>query len=96
MGIVCEKYADKIIFTNDNPRYEDPMEIIKDLISKLSSNKFMIILNRKDAIGYAIKNSSAKDIIVILGKGNEDYQEIKGVKYPYNDKDVLYNLLAKD
>ena len=96
MGMACEKYADRIIFTNDNPRYEDPIEIIKDLISKLSSNKFMIILNRKDAIGYAIKNSSAKDIIVILGKGNEDYQEIKGVKYLYNDKDVLYNLLAKD
>lgn len=93
IGQICEDLADEIIFTNDNPRFEEPIEIIFDLIKDIKKRNYLIILNRKKAIEYAVEESKPHDIIAILGKGAEGYQEIQGVKYPFNDKMILNNLL---
>lgn len=96
----CE-YSTKAIFTSDNPRSEDPMEILKDMETGLSSaakRKYISIADRKEAIKTAVSFSKPEDIILIAGKGHEKYQEIKGVKHPFDDKQVLmemFELLGK-
>ena len=87
MGKVAQKYSDKVILTSDNPRFENPFAIIEDIRSGAKTAE--VIENRKEAIIFAIDNSSKGDTILVLGKGAEDYQEIKGVKYPYSDKSVI-------
>lgn len=96
----CE-FSTKAIFTSDNPRSEDPLEILKDMETGLSSSakrKFISIADRKEAVKTAVSFSQPEDIILIAGKGHEKYQEIKGVKYPFDDKQVLmemFELLGK-
>lgn len=96
----CE-YSTKAIFTSDNPRSEDPLEILKDMEVGLSSSakrKYISIADRKEAIKTAVSLSKQEDIILVAGKGHEKYQEIKGVKYPFDDKQVLlemFELLGK-
>jgi UDP-N-acetylmuramoyl-L-alanyl-D-glutamate--2,6-diaminopimelate ligase len=96
----CE-YSHKAIFTSDNPRSEDPLEILKDMETGLSSaarRKYISIADRKESIKTAVSLSKPEDIILIAGKGHEKYQEIKGVKYPFDDKQVLmemFELLGK-
>lgn len=98
--VACE-HSNRIIFTSDNPRSEDPLEIIKDMESGISvscKRKFISIADRKEAIKTAISLSKAEDIVLIAGKGHEKYQEIKGIKYPFDDKAVLsemFELLNK-
>ena len=87
----CE-HSDKAIFTSDNPRSEDPAQIIKDMEEGLpvaAKRKYISIVDRKEAIKTAISLANAEDIVLIAGKGHEKYQEIKGVKYPFDDKQVL-------
>lgn len=96
MGGIAAKYADIIYLTNDNPRYEDENEIINDIIMGINKEKYYVILDRKMAIFEAIKNSDSNDIIAILGKGNEKYQEIKGIKHCYNDKDYINELINNE
>ena len=82
MGEVSGKLADLTIITSDNPRFEEPLDIIEDIKTGISktTGKHVDIPDRKEAIKYAIKNAQNGDIIVLAGKGHEDYQEIKGVK----------------
>ena len=94
MGEVSGKLADLTIITSDNPRYEEPQDIIEDIKTGIgrTDGKYVEICDRKEAIAYAIAHGEPGDIIVLAGKGHEDYQEIKGVKYPM-DEDIL---LMKD
>lgn len=101
MGKVACEYSNRAIFTSDNPRSEDPLEILKDMETNLTTaerRKFISISDRKEAIKTAVSLSKPEDIILVAGKGHEKYQEIKGVKHPFDDKEVLlemFELLAK-
>lgn len=94
--VACE-HSNKVIFTSDNPRNEDPLAIIQDMKSGVSitqKKKFISIPDRKEAIKTAVLMSHAEDIILVAGKGHEKYQEVKGVKYPFDDKVVLMDMLT--
>lgn len=98
MGEVSGKYADLTIITSDNPRDENPQDIIDDIkigIDK-TSGKYVSIVDRKDAIRYAMSIGKKHDIIVLAGKGHEDYQEIKGVKYPMDERILIKEILEED
>ena len=95
MGEVSGKYADLTIITSDNPRFEEPQDIINDIkigIEK-TTGQYIEICDRKEAIAYAIHNAQPGDIIVLAGKGHEDYQEIKGVKYPMDERILIADIL---
>jgi UDP-N-acetylmuramoyl-L-alanyl-D-glutamate--2,6-diaminopimelate ligase len=84
MGQVACEYSDKAIFTSDNPRTEDPYQILKDMEAELSVDnrrKFISIANRREAIKTAVSLAGKEDIILVAGKGHEKYQEIRGVKH---------------
>lgn len=95
MGEVSGKYADFTIITSDNPRFEEPLDIMKDIETGMNKTdgKYIMIEDRKEAIRYAIENGEHGDIIVLAGKGHEDYQEIKGVKYPMDERDLIKDIL---
>lgn len=97
MGSVSGRYADFTIITSDNPRDEDPQAIIDDIKTGISETDgiYAEIPDRKDAIRYAIENANDGDIIVLAGKGHEDYQEIKGVKYPMDERDLIHDILTE-
>ena len=101
MGEVACKHSDKVIFTSDNPRSEDPQQILTDMEATLSSaarRKYLSIVDRKQAIKTAVSMAQPEDIVLIAGKGHEKYQEIKGVKHHFDDKEVLkemFELLNK-
>jgi len=97
MGEVSGRIADLTIITSDNPRDEEPQAIIDDIKTGISktSGKFVEIIDRKDAIRYAITNGKKNDIIVLAGKGHEDYQEIKGVKYPMDERILIKEILEE-
>jgi UDP-N-acetylmuramoyl-L-alanyl-D-glutamate--2,6-diaminopimelate ligase len=98
--VACE-HSDKAIFTSDNPRSEDPAQIIKDMEEGLAAaykRKYISIVDRKEAIKTAISLAKQADIILIAGKGHEKYQEIKGVRNHFDDKEVVkefFELLDK-
>jgi UDP-N-acetylmuramoyl-L-alanyl-D-glutamate--2,6-diaminopimelate ligase len=95
MGAAACEYSDKVIFTSDNPRSEDPDQIIRDIeegLNTAAKRKYISITDRKEAIRTALNLASAEDILLIAGKGHEKYQEIKGVKYPFDDKEILTGL----
>ncbi len=95
MGRVAKKFASKLIITSDNPRSENPNAIIADIISGIErDNSVFIEPDRKKAIKKALEMRASEDLVVILGKGDEDYQEIKGVKHPFSDKEVVRELLG--
>jgi len=85
MGKVACDIADHVIFTSEDPRKEKPENIIREMTSKITSNNYEIILNRKFAINYAIASAKSNDIIVITGKGNDNYFEDNNNIYPYSD-----------
>ncbi len=96
MAAVACKYSNKIIFTSDNPRSEDPMEIIREMqtgVGPTDAKKTLVMVDREEAIKTACMLAKEKDIILVAGKGHENYQEIKGVKYPFDDKEVLSRML---
>jgi UDP-N-acetylmuramoyl-L-alanyl-D-glutamate--2,6-diaminopimelate ligase len=87
----CE-HSDKAIFTSDNPRSEDPAQIIRDMEQGLPASakrKYISIVDRREAIKTAISLANSDDIVLIAGKGHEKYQEIKGVKYHFDDKEIV-------
>jgi UDP-N-acetylmuramoyl-L-alanyl-D-glutamate--2,6-diaminopimelate ligase len=96
----CE-HSDKAIFTSDNPRSEDPLQIIKDMEEGLPAalrRKYIAIADRREAIKTAISLAKPDDIVLIAGKGHEKYQDIKGVKHHFDDKEIvneLFELLEK-
>jgi UDP-N-acetylmuramoyl-L-alanyl-D-glutamate--2,6-diaminopimelate ligase len=98
--VACE-YSDKVIFTSDNPRNEDPLDIIKDMeagVGVAARKKYISIADRREAIKTAVSLSNKEDIILIAGKGHEKYQEVNGVKNDFDDKKILkemFELLEK-
>ena len=98
--VACE-YSDKVILTSDNPRSEDPLEILKDMqagVNAAAKKKVISIADRKEAIKTAVSLAGNDDIVLIAGKGHEKYQDIKGVKYDFDDKKILnemFELLEK-
>lgn len=98
--VACE-YSDKVIFTSDNPRSEDPLEILKDMqagVNAVTKKKVISIADRKEAIKTAVSLANHEDIVLIAGKGHEKYQDIKAVKYDFDDKKILnemFELLEK-
>jgi UDP-N-acetylmuramoyl-L-alanyl-D-glutamate--2,6-diaminopimelate ligase len=98
MGEVSGNLADLTIITSDNPRFEEPLDIIADIKVGMekTKGKYVEIPDRKEAIRYAIKHGEPGDIIVLAGKGHEDYQEIKGVKYPMDERVLIQEILSEE
>lgn len=91
--------SDKVIITSDNPRFEEPQDIINDMLAGLDkddSRKVLSIADRKEAIRTACMLSEPGDVILIAGKGHENYQEIKGVKHHFDDKEVLKDIFSNE
>ncbi|MCR5829808.1 MAG: UDP-N-acetylmuramoyl-L-alanyl-D-glutamate--2,6-diaminopimelate ligase [Lachnospiraceae bacterium] len=95
MGEVSSRLADLSVVTSDNPRFEKPSDIIDDILVGVKKDKgeYIVIENRREAIDYVIKNGKPDDIILLAGKGNEDYQEICGKKYPFDERVVIAELM---
>lgn len=97
MGEISGKFADFTVITSDNPRYEEPMDIIweieKGVLSE--SKNYVIAEEREEAVAYALKFAAAGDVVLVAGKGSERYQEIFGIKRPYNDKDTIKELISE-
>ena len=97
MGEVSGRLADLTIITSDNPRFEEPQAIIDDIKTGIgrTNGKYVEICDRKEAIRYAIEHGEPGDVIVLAGKGHEDYQEIRGVKYPMDERVLIAEVLEK-
>lgn len=100
MAAIAAKYSDKVLFTSDNPRFEDPEQIIDDMVKGLdlfqeNQDNYIIIPNRKEAVKVACITAASGDIILVAGKGHEKYQEIKGKRIHFNDKKILHELLNR-
>lgn len=95
MGEMAGKYSDYCIITEDNNRFEEFDDIAKDILVGISKTKceYTIIPDRKTAIKYAIENGKKGDIIMLIGKGHEDYKEIKGKRYPFDERVVIKEIL---
>ncbi len=94
MGQRAERWSDVIILTSDNPRSEDPTGIIEDILKGIrDKNKVLVIPDRKEAIREAMSMARKGDLVAVLGKGHETYQEVKGVKYPFSDREVIKEFL---
>ena len=92
------KQSDRVIITSDNPRFEDPQDIINDMLSGLDKQqmkKVVAITDRREAIRTACMMAQKGDVILIAGKGHEDYQEIKGVKHHFDDREVVRDIFAQ-
>ena len=96
MGEASGRLSDLSVITEDNSRFEDVMDIIEDIKTGLhkTEGEYVVVPNRKDAIRYCIENAQDGDIIVLAGKGHEDYQEIKGVKYHMDERELVAEILA--
>lgn len=97
MGEVSGRMADLTIITSDNPRTEEPQAIIDDIKTGIekTDGRYVEICDRKEAIAYAIDHGEPGDIIVLAGKGHEDYQEINGVKYPMDERVLIQEILEE-
>lgn len=95
MGEVVGRYADYSIITSDNPRYENPKDIINDILKGIKNTniEYKIIVDRKEAIKYALYNARPKDIIIFFGKGHETYTIIDGKTYPFDEREIVSNYL---
>ena len=98
MAHVSGRLADFTIITSDNPRFEEPEAILDDIEHgmKETNGAYIKIVNRKEAIAYAIHHGQPGDVIVLAGKGHEDYQEIKGVKYHMDERELIQEILEED
>ncbi len=101
MGEVACEHSDRVIFTSDNPRSEDPQQILADMeegLSVSSRRKYVAIVDRAQAIKMAISMAKPEDIVLVAGKGHEKYQEVKGIKHHFDDKEIVqevFELLGK-
>ncbi len=96
MGEIAGRFSDFAIVTSDNPRSENPMDIIASVEDgvKKSGCEYIVIENRREAIEYALKNASKNDVIILAGKGHENYQEINGGKHPFDEKEIVAEILG--
>lgn len=93
------RQSDKVIITSDNPRFEEPQDIINDMLAGLNKNdmqKVLSIADRKEAIRTACMLAKPQDVILIAGKGHENYQEIKGIKHHFDDKEIVNEIFANE
>ncbi len=97
MGEVSGKLSDFTVITSDNPRFEEPETIIADIVTgiKKTDGKYVTITDRKEAIKYALSHAEDRDVIVLAGKGHEDYQEIRGKKYHMDERELLAEALQE-
>lgn len=95
MAKIATELSDFVVFTSDNPRDENPNDIIDDMIRNLEYNNYEIIINRKDAIEKSIQMLTKSDILLVLGKGHEDYQIINGKKIDFDDKKVVLEIIGR-
>lgn len=97
MGEISGKYADLSVITSDNSRYESFEDIANDILvgMKKTNGKYIIIADRKAAIKYCIENAQDGDVILILGKGHEDYQEINGERHPFDERVVINDIMKE-
>ena len=89
------RYSDRVIITSDNPRFEEPQDIINDMLAGLDKEdmrKTISIADRKEAIKAACMLAEKGDVILVAGKGHENYQDVKGVKHHFDDKEILKEL----
>ena len=98
MGEVSSRLADLTVVTSDNPRNEDPMDIINDILVGVhkADGKYVTIPDRKEAIEYCMKNALDGDIVVLAGKGHEDYQEICGVKHHMDERELIADIIKEN
>ena len=98
MAQTAAKLSDKVIITSDNPRFEEPQDIINDMLAGLDNKqmkKVVSIVDRKEAIRTACMMAEKGDVILIAGKGHEDYQEIKGVKHHFDDREIVREIFSE-
>jgi UDP-N-acetylmuramoyl-L-alanyl-D-glutamate--2,6-diaminopimelate ligase len=98
MGEMSGKLADLSVVTADNSRFENVMDIIADIEVGLhkTDGKYLVIPDRKEAIRYCMDHAEDGDVVVLAGKGHEDYQEIKGVKYHLDEREVIRDILKAE
>ncbi|MCK5581174.1 MAG: UDP-N-acetylmuramoyl-L-alanyl-D-glutamate--2,6-diaminopimelate ligase [Candidatus Omnitrophica bacterium] len=96
MGAVASRLADLVIVTNDNPRSEDPRLIVTDIAAGITQKNFEIVLDRKEAIAKALQSAQAGDVVLIAGKGHEDYQIFKDETVHFDDREVVREFLSGD
>lgn len=98
MGEISGKIADYTIITSDNPRTEEPEKIIKQIEEgiKKTNGKYECIVDRKEAIKKAIELANKRDIIVLAGKGHEQYQEINGKTYPFDERAIIDDIMKEN
>ena len=93
------RQSNRVIITSDNPRFENPQDIINDMLAGLDAKqmrKVLSIVDRREAIRTACMLAQKGDVILVAGKGHEDYQEIKGVKHHFDDKEVLRDIFSSE
>jgi UDP-N-acetylmuramyl-tripeptide synthetase len=97
MGETVAKTADFAVITSDNPRFEDPLDIISDIEKgfRRFSARYVVVPDRKRALEYALDTLQRGDVLLVAGKGGERYQEIMGIKYPFNDQDIIEKLIEQ-
>jgi len=98
MGEVSSRLADLTVITSDNPRNEEPMDIINDILVgvKKADGAYVTVPDRKEAIKYCMEHAQDGDIIVLAGKGHEDYQEIKGIKQPMDERELIADIIKEN
>lgn len=96
IGNITTNLCDEVVFTDDNPRYENHKNIIRDILNGVERDNFKVLLNRKNAIKYAIKLLKKRDTLLVLGKGHEKYQIIKNKKKKYSDLDAVLKIVKKE
>lgn len=96
MGAMAQRFAKKIVVTSDNPRSEDPQSIITEILAGMNHHESLHVeVDRHEAIEKALRMQAHNEVLLILGKGDETYQEIKGKKYPFDDRSVVRELIAQ-
>jgi UDP-N-acetylmuramoyl-L-alanyl-D-glutamate--2,6-diaminopimelate ligase len=95
MGEISTKLSDFVVITSDNPRSEDPSEIIRQIEKGTVNKNYLIEPDRRKAIQQAVHLTEDGDIILVAGKGHEDYQEIQGIRYPFSDREILHEAINK-
>jgi UDP-N-acetylmuramoyl-L-alanyl-D-glutamate--2,6-diaminopimelate ligase len=93
MGKIASELSHKAVITSDNPRFEDPFKIIEDIKTGIIKNNYEIIENREEAIKSVIETAEDDSVILVAGKGHENYQEIKGVRNHFSDREVVERYL---
>ena len=96
MGEVSGRLADLTVITSDNPRFEEPEQIIADILTGIrkTEGKYISIIDRREAISYVMNHAEPGDIVILAGKGHETYQEIKGKKYHMSEEEIVSDVLA--